>query len=448
MELSIASDVIAISTERTRRASVVELRKNVIGFVDVCMCCLNTGKEIIAKEKGPIKPKAAPVESNVSKRKRLVEDKEVEDERDSDVEGSDRESDSDKEHKGSEEADVSNESEEEGKGVKTKVFKGKEKVVISKFKKWNEEVEADVEGNESEEDDESEEDKESEVSKESDDFKTRVKDVKMKGVKSNKTVVVSKDKKQKHVSDSSSEEEKVSKPNKVSKKKKQVKDVKKRKHVSDSSSSYDKSSSSEEEKVLKPKKFSKKKKKQVKDESSSSEDEKPLKNKKRSKHVKDVKKKKKKPLTAEQIKKIEYLSDYQVCVLGQCLLRCLLQFMTPKLTWNHFCRIIGLESKVMRECCFVVERDAWLRGLIGLVVEFKCHQHRLFSMEIEVVCVEFGCHFKVELECEFTLSLLDVLQGFSFFLQIGFTLILATLDGLDVGLLGDVIGEDDCDDDG
>ncbi|GJS38909.1 hypothetical protein Tco_0563952 [Tanacetum coccineum] len=49
---------------------------------------------------------------------------------------------------------------------------------------------------------------------------------------------------------------------------------------------------------------------------------------------------------------------------------------------------------------------------------------------------------------ELTLSSLDVLQGFSFFLQIGFTLILATLDGLDVGLLGDVIGEDDCDDDG
>ncbi|GJW16565.1 hypothetical protein Tco_0024001 [Tanacetum coccineum] len=51
-------------------------------------------------------------------------------------------------------------------------------------------------------------------------------------------------------------------------------------------------------------------------------------------------------------------------------------------------------------------------------------------------------------ECEFTLSSLVVLQGFSFFLQMGFTLILATLDGLDVGLLGDVIGEDDCDDDG
>ncbi|GJX98316.1 hypothetical protein Tco_0355335, partial [Tanacetum coccineum] len=71
----------------------------------------------------------------------------------------------------------------------------------------------------------------------------------------------------------------------------------------------------------------------------------------------------------------------------------------------------GLESKVMRECCFVVERDAWLRG-------------------------------------KFTLSPLDVLQGFSFFFQMGFTFILATLDGLDVGLLGDVIGEDDCDDDG
>ncbi|GKA32280.1 hypothetical protein Tco_0718647 [Tanacetum coccineum] len=49
--------------------------------------------------------------------------------------------------------------------------------------------------------------------------------------------------------------------------------------------------------------------------------------------------------------------------------------------------------------------------------------------------------------CELTLSSLDVLQGFSFFLHIGFTLILATLDGLDVGLSEDVISEDDCDDD-
>nr|GEV24066.1 hypothetical protein [Tanacetum cinerariifolium] len=50
--------------------------------------------------------------------------------------------------------------------------------------------------------------------------------------------------------------------------------------------------------------------------------------------------------------------------------------------------------------------------------------------------------------CKFTLSSLDVLQRFSFFLQMGLTLVLATLDGLDVGLLGDVIIEDDCDDDG
>ncbi|GKB75068.1 hypothetical protein Tco_0936480 [Tanacetum coccineum] len=235
----------------------------------------------VAKEIGPVKLKAVHVKLNVGKRKILVEDKEVEDECDSDVEGSDGESDSDIEHKVSEEADVSNESEEKGKGVKTKVFKGKGKVVVSKFKKRNEEVEIDVEGNESEEENESEEDKETEVSKESDDSEPGVKDVKMKGVKGNKT-----------------------KPKKVSKKKKQVKDVKKRKHVFDSSS-YDNSSSSEEDKVSKPKKVSKKKK-QVKDESSSSEDEKPLKNKKHSKHIKDVKKK---PLTAEQIKKIEYLSD-------------------------------------------------------------------------------------------------------------------------------------------
>nr|GEX30438.1 uncharacterized mitochondrial protein AtMg00810-like [Tanacetum cinerariifolium] len=133
----------------------------------------------VAKEKGLVKPKAARVESNVGKRKRLVKDKEIEDERDSDVEGSDGESDSDKEHKVSEEADVSNESEEEGKGVKTKVFKGKEKVVVSKFKKQNEEV------------------------KDECDFDVEAK-------------------KRMHVSDSSSEEDKVSKLKKVSKKKKFV----------------------------------------------------------------------------------------------------------------------------------------------------------------------------------------------------------------------------------
>nr|GEU97577.1 ubiquitin-specific protease 13 [Tanacetum cinerariifolium] len=277
----------------------------------------------VSKEKGPVKPKAARVESNVGKRKRLVNDKEVEDERDFDVDGSDEESDYDKEHKVSKEVDVSNETEEEGKGVKTKVFKCKEKVVVSKFKKRSKEVEdkrdtdvedndgesdydkdykgseeaglsneskeeeARVEGNESKEDNESAEDRETKVSKESDDSKPRVKDVKMKGVKGNKTVVVSKAKKRMHVFDSSSKEEKVSKLKKVSKKNMQVNDVKKRKHVSDSSSSYDESSSSEEEKVSKPKKVYKNKKqvkdlkkKQVNDESSSSEDEKPLKNKK------------------------------------------------------------------------------------------------------------------------------------------------------------------------
>ncbi|GKC94284.1 hypothetical protein Tco_1159726, partial [Tanacetum coccineum] len=80
-----------------------------------------------------------------------------------------------------------------------------------------------------------------------------------------------------------------------------------------------------------------------------------------------------------------------------------------------------LESKGMRECCFVVERDALLRG----------------EMEDEGWS-GFGIG-------EVSLSTLDVFQRFGFFLQIGFTFILATLDGLDVGLLGDVIGVDDCD---
>nr|GFB54008.1 hypothetical protein [Tanacetum cinerariifolium] len=62
----------------------------------------------------------------------------------------------------------------------------------------------------------------------------------------------------------------------------------------------------------------------------------------------------------------------------------LVEILKWRRLWN------GLESKEMKECYFVVERDAWLRG-------------------------------------EFTLS---------------------SLDGLDMSLLGDVIGEDDCDDDG
>ncbi|GKA59415.1 hypothetical protein Tco_0758728 [Tanacetum coccineum] len=62
-------------------------------------------------------------------------------------------------------------------------------------------------------------------------------------------------------------------------------------------------------------------------------------------------------------------------------------------------------------------RDAWLEGVSG------------FSIDKVV------------------LSTFKVLQMLGFFLQMGFTLILATLDGLDVGLLGDVIGEDDYDED-
>ncbi|GJU27275.1 hypothetical protein Tco_1165896 [Tanacetum coccineum] len=73
--------------------------------------------------------------------------------------------------------------------------------------------------------------------------------------------------------------------------------------------------------------------------------------------------------------------------------------------------------------------------------------HRLWP---SVVDIHHNPRFSLFLHIpgKFTLSPLDVLQGFSFFLQMGFTLILATLDGLDVGLLGDVIGEDDSDDNG
>ncbi|GKD16796.1 hypothetical protein Tco_1205954, partial [Tanacetum coccineum] len=81
--------------------------------------------------------------------------------------------------------------------------------------------------------------------------------------------------------------------------------------------------------------------------------------------------------------------------------------------------VVNLESKVMRNCCFVVVgRDAWLEGVSG-----------------------FGMG-------EVVLSTFEELQMLDFFLQMGFTLILATLDGLDVCLLGDFIGEDDCDEDG
>ncbi|GJV53280.1 hypothetical protein Tco_1449021 [Tanacetum coccineum] len=151
------------------------------------------------KQKLIVKPKGVPVKSNVGKRKRLDEDVasyEVEDE---DV--------------------VSN---EDGDDVDECVSE--------------EGIDA-AEGNDvdDEEDKESEKDKGSEVVDET----NEAEDVVKKSTKAKKKGVVSKSKKQKHVSDSSSEEEKVSKPKKFCNKKKQVSES---------------SSSSEDEKPLKNKK--------------------------------------------------------------------------------------------------------------------------------------------------------------------------------------------------
>ncbi|GJX27918.1 ulp1 protease family, C-terminal catalytic domain-containing protein [Tanacetum coccineum] len=149
----------------------------------------NTKSSVKRISKEVVKPISASVKSNVGKRKRLIEDKDVEDERDSDVDGCDGENDSDKVDKGSEDAYVSNDSEEEVKDVKTKVVKGMKKVVLLKSKKQNEEVEADLECNESEEADESKDDNESEEveeieeDKESEVAEEVVKDVKTKVVK-------------------------------------------------------------------------------------------------------------------------------------------------------------------------------------------------------------------------------------------------------------------------
>nr|GEV34091.1 uncharacterized mitochondrial protein AtMg00810-like [Tanacetum cinerariifolium] len=109
--------------------------------------------------------------------------------------------------------------------------------------------------------------------------------------------------------------------------------------------------------------------------------------------------------------KIPIYCDSKSAIVPNYKLADLFTKALPEDRFNYLVHHLGLEIKVMKECYFVVKRDAWLRG-------------------------------------EFTLSSLDVLQGFSFFLQMSLILILATLDGLDVGLLGDVIGEDDCDDDG
>ncbi|GKB43506.1 hypothetical protein Tco_0888448, partial [Tanacetum coccineum] len=181
------------------------------------------------KRKRVVKPKAVDVKSNVGKRKRLDEDvasKEVEDE--------DVVSDEDVD-------DVDERVSEEGNDA--------------------------VEGNDVDEHVFDEEDKESEENKGSEEV-----DETNEAYKGKKKGVVSKSKKWKHVSDSDSP--------------------------------------SEEEKVSKPKKISKKNK-QVSQSSSSSKDEKPLKNKKkRAKQGKGVKKKTKKPPTPAQIKREKYLSEF------------------------------------------------------------------------------------------------------------------------------------------
>ncbi|GJZ55398.1 hypothetical protein Tco_0610591 [Tanacetum coccineum] len=80
----------------------------------------------------------------------------------------------------------------------------------------------------------------------------------------------------------------------------------------------------------------------------------------------------------------------------------------------------------------------WLVCCMSLVVlKVELEQFSLMRSDWVLVLVKFVC---IE-------HILKWLQRFGFFLQMGFTLILATLDGLDVGLLGDVIGGDDCDDD-
>ncbi|GJT23513.1 hypothetical protein Tco_0893450 [Tanacetum coccineum] len=69
-------------------------------------------------------------------------------------------------------------------------------------------------------------------------------------------------------------------------------------------------------------------------------------------------------------------------------------------------------------------RDDWLRKLKQIDDEREGRKG-----------VDYRCHGTKSLIDEFTLSSLEVL------------LILATFDGLDVGLLEDIIDEDDCDDD-
>nr|GFA27186.1 ubiquitin-specific protease 13 [Tanacetum cinerariifolium] len=197
-----------------------------------------------------VKLEGAPVKSNVGKRKRLVEDKEVE----ADVEGNEsEEADESEKNNESEEAEEIEEDKESEvarevvKDVKIKVVKGNKKVVLSKSKKRNKEVEAEVEGN------------------------------KVKLMKVKRTIKV--------------------------KSLRKVKRIRRMKWLRRQRSRSMFLILLKKRRSRKPKKVYKKKK-QVSESSSSYEDERPLKIKK-----KRSKKKSKKPLFAEQIKKIKYLDD-------------------------------------------------------------------------------------------------------------------------------------------
>nr|GEY21115.1 retrotransposon protein, putative, Ty3-gypsy subclass [Tanacetum cinerariifolium] len=98
--------------------------------------------------------------------------------------------------------------------------------------------------------------------------------------------------------------------------------------------------------------------------------------------------------------------------------------------------IIDREVKRLKQSRILIVKIHWKSRRRS---EFTWEREEFFRSKVSGFDIGVG---------EFTLSSLDVLQGFSFLLQIGLTLILATFDGLDVGLLGDVIGEDDCDNDG
>ncbi|GJT45198.1 hypothetical protein Tco_0953913 [Tanacetum coccineum] len=121
-----------------------------------------------------------------------------------------------------------------------------------------------------------------------------------------------------------------------------------------------------------------------------------------------------------------------------------------KNTMYHSRQIIRISRlRRIQDHCMTLKNTPHIMRLVGQRVWSGggCGRELFLGEDATKAIPNMGFNL-VNVEGELTLSSLDVLQGFSFFLQMGFTLILATLDGLDVGLLGDVIGEDDCDDDG